>query len=367
MKSFSYRVEIDDIGGGEWSELLPLFADGNLNQTWRSRGIPQNGKGMSHLVLKGGEGVVAMAQVSIRKTPGIKAGVATVYWGPIWRRKGKPTDLTILDKMVQALRDEYVHKRRLLLRIWPVGFQNIKLADFDDKTKDVLEKQGFRHNPRVQAYRTLFLDLLPPLEELRKNLAQKWRNQLNVAEKSNLTIMEGNSDEMYLIFLKMLQEMISRKKFSSEVNYEEYREVQRELPEPLKMKIFICNYEERPLSAGVFSAIGETGLYLLGASSNGGMKMNASNLIHWQVINWLKEKGCHWYDLGGIDPVGNSGVYHFKNGITGKRGVDAMHLGQFFLAHDKISFLLNYYIDRINHARSRLRRVWTVFDHKTKE
>ncbi len=32
---------------------------------------------------------------------------------------------------------------------------------------------------------------------------------------------------------------------------------------------------------------------------------------------WLKENGVHWYDLGGIDPEHNPGVFHFKKGAVG--------------------------------------------------
>jgi hypothetical protein len=35
------------------------------------------------------------------------------------------------------------------------------------------------------------------------------------------------------------------------------------------------------------------------------------------LIGWLKERGVRWYDLGGIDPEGNPGVYHFKKGFSG--------------------------------------------------
>ena len=31
-----------------------------------------------------------------------------------------------------------------------------------------------------------------------------------------------------------------------------------------------------------------------------------------------REEGCRWYDLGGIDPQNNPGVYHFKSGFGGE-------------------------------------------------
>jgi hypothetical protein len=40
-------------------------------------------------------------------------------------------------------------------------------------------------------------------------------------------------------------------------------------------------------------------------------------------MQWLKENGVRWYDLGGIDPDQNPGVYHFKKGMS---GLDVVHI-----------------------------------------
>jgi hypothetical protein len=40
-------------------------------------------------------------------------------------------------------------------------------------------------------------------------------------------------------------------------------------------------------------------------------------MLQWTLIRWLKENGFKWYDLGGIDPERNPGVYHFKRGLSG--------------------------------------------------
>jgi hypothetical protein len=40
-------------------------------------------------------------------------------------------------------------------------------------------------------------------------------------------------------------------------------------------------------------------------------------LLQWTALQGLKENGIRWYDLGGIDPEGNPGVYAFKKGMSG--------------------------------------------------
>ena len=72
-----------------------------------------------------------------------------------------------------------------------------------------------------------------------------------------------------------------------------------------------------PVAGPVASAMGDTAIYLLGATSDEGLKSKGAYLLQWTLIKWLKENGFRWYDLGGIDPERNPGVYHFKRGLSG--------------------------------------------------
>ncbi len=55
-----------------------------------------------------------------------------------------------------------------------------------------------------------------------------------------------------------------------------------------------------------------------GIRSVGGTGFKASYLLQWRVIQAAHERGFQWYDLGGIDPEDNPGVYHFKQGLGGR-------------------------------------------------
>jgi hypothetical protein len=345
-----YRIEVDLTEKTEWESLLPDFEDATIHQSWSMGAQSFGEQNLSRLVLRRDGAVIGMAQTSIRRIPVLGAGIARLFWGPLWRRKGRQPDYAILDAIVEALKNEYVNRRGLLLRLWPVGFQ-----DLENGTVNVLKKHGFIRKAGDRPYRTLLLDLSSSIEDLRKNLAQKWRNQLNGAEKSNLLIRKGNSSELYAIFLQMLRETVSRKKFESGVDYDRYGKIQADLPEHLKMKIYVCSRDTIPVAAGVFSLIGKTAEYLLGATANSGLRANGSNLIHWHVIEWLKEEGAQYYDLGGIDPPGNPGVYRFKRGLAGKSGIEVTHLGQFVLVNNRLSHLLGLCLDRTNCVRNRLR------------
>jgi lipid II:glycine glycyltransferase (peptidoglycan interpeptide bridge formation enzyme) len=110
--------------------------------------------------------------------------------------------------------------------------------------------------------------------------------------------------------------MIGRKKFRSSVDIDVFAEVQRNLPEAQKMRIFLCECRGTTVAAAIGTCIGDTGIYLFGATSDDGKELKGSYLLQWRMIAWMKERGCRRYDLGGIDPEGNPGVYHFKKGIS---------------------------------------------------
>jgi lipid II:glycine glycyltransferase (peptidoglycan interpeptide bridge formation enzyme) len=84
------------------------------------------------------------------------------------------------------------------------------------------------------------------------------------------------------------------------------------------MRIFLCEKDGQTLNAIVVSALGDSGIYLLGATSEEGLKPRGAYLLQWRALQWLKERGCRWYDLGGINPETNPGVFHFKSGLGGK-------------------------------------------------
>lgn len=314
-----YTVEVDKVTRREWSSLIERFDDGNIFQTWSYGAIRWGERNLSRIVLKKDGEVVAMAQAALWTLPILRIGIAYVANGPMWRFRGKEEEVDRLQQMLRALREEYAVRRGLFLRLVPNEFE-----EKNSTIRSIFEDEGFRWKP--SPYRTILLNLSPSLEDLRKRIDQKWRNQLNRAEKNNLKLINGSDAALYGKFSFMYNQMLSRKQFETSVDINEFQVIQGDLPDPLKMKIIVFECEGEPVSALVGSAIGDTGIYLLGATSDNGMKKKGSYLLQRRMIQWLKESGCRYYDLGGIDPEKNPGVYHFKLGLSGK---DVYHIGQF--------------------------------------
>lgn len=325
-----FDLEVDRLDKPGWHELLDLFDDANIYQTWSYEamrglaGVFGIGNKTSRLVLRRGGAIVAAAQVRIVKLPLLRLGVAYVRWGPMWRLRGQPRDDKVLVAMLAAVQAEYGTRRGLSVRVLPYAF-----ADEREGLEPLLRAERFERMDAPAAQRTLALPLHGSMAELRSNLEQKWRNCLNRAEKNGLFVEEGDGCELFERFERIHREMHQRKRFTETSSVSAFAAVQRDLPEAHKMRVFLAS-TNGVLAAGiVVGKVGETGVFLHGATSNAGMTSNASYLLQWRALQWLKAAGATTYNLHGINPEKNPGTYRFKAGLAGKTGRDLRYLGTY--------------------------------------
>jgi hypothetical protein len=312
-----YTFEIDEIQEPEWSELLRQFDDAALYQTWGYGTIQYGARRLTHVVVKRHNEIVAAIQGEIVRIPGLKLGIAHFTWGPMWRVRGCAANNDHLRQILRCLFRHYARDRGLLVRI-----RSYEIADVSggDAILNVFEEEGFRHSVKHH-YQTIRLSLQPDLTELRANMSSRWRRHLRAAEKKNFTVLQGDAPELFREFGDLFREMYSRKTI---VGYNpdilKYREIQETMPDHLKFIVFLSKHEGEAVAANVLSAMGDTGMYFFGATSDRAIKENlrASYLLHWHTIEWLKERGYRWYDLRGYDPKLYPGISHFKAGLNGE-------------------------------------------------
>ena len=296
MPQPGYQVEVDRAGPADWAAMLDLFQDANFYQTWSYGAVRWKRDNLSHLVVKKDDEVLGMAQLRIVQPMRLRFGVAYLRWGPLWSRRRGELNPEVTAYVAQALEEEYVRKRGLLLRVLPNAFAGSERA--------VLFQSAFfrfrsESPPHGNTYRTFIVDLAPPLEELRRKLDKKWRNALSRSEKNGLEVVEGNGIEEYRIFSQMYLEMLKRKGFETTVSIEEFGRIYEDLPKNHRMQTLICLQAGVPVAGIVSSAMGDSAIYLLGATSDRGLTANGGYLLQWTWIRRLKERGFRWYDLGG--------------------------------------------------------------------
>jgi lipid II:glycine glycyltransferase (peptidoglycan interpeptide bridge formation enzyme) len=318
-----YSSEVDATGEDAWCELVQRFDDGSIYQTWPYAAVVAGRHNMCHLVVKHNGDAVAMAQVRVKKLPVFGLGIAYVMWGPIWHRKGIPQNVEDFRQAARALRNEFVCKRGLTLRIFPLAFE-----DASHSFSTILANEGFSPVEAEARSRTILMDLAPSLEALKEGMSPHWKRELKVAQKNALDVIEGTSEELFGEFIKIYKEMVARKKFVEPNDIHQFMRIQALLPDPLKMRILLCKSNEVVSAGAIYSAIGDTAIYLFGATSDLGMKSRGSYHLHWKILETLKEQGVAIYNLNGINPVKNPGTYKFKSDLAGKHGRDAHYIGR---------------------------------------
>jgi hypothetical protein len=331
MTENDWQVEVDQASDSEWSHLIELFEDANLYQTAAYGGVCWGARNLSRIVLKRGGEVRAVAQLRIVQLTPLKFGIAYLRWGPLWERRGRPEDTEVPERIALAIQEEYVAKRRLCLRIVPNAFAGTSRATVFQSAFSALER---RRSDSGTTYRTFVLDLNPSLGEIRKRLDPKWRNKLNGAEKNSLTVVAGDGVKEYRAFCQIYSEMRRRKNFDTTVRAAEFERIQQALPPSQRMQVLLCCEKGTPVAGLVASAMGNSAIYLLGATSDAGLNTKGAYLLQWTLIGWLRERGVSWYDLGGIDPEVNPGVYQFKKGLS---GLDSSQIGPLTASGSPIS------------------------------
>lgn len=306
-----FQIEDD----ARWNCLAEGFLDHNYRQcaAYARAMATRANAGMENIGF-GEEPVVAgLASVRVKPVGFLGTGIAYVSGGPLVDGDGDGVSEDRLEMSIAELRREYVERRGLVLRISPcVGNPASKSME-----ERCYEANGFSVSSHLAAERTIVVDVDRPLAEIRDGFAAKWRRDLNRAEREPIEVSFGQGLELFEEFQGLFDELVARKELAVALGADFYTDVQEQLPQNERLHIGIARVDGVPAAGVVASILGDTGVYLLGASNDAGRRTRAAYLLQWRVIEAAVERGCRWYDLGGVDPAGNPGVYRFKARMGG--------------------------------------------------
>ncbi len=332
-------IRLRQVSRDEWTKLAAGFLDHGYTQSF-DYGVEcakRQGATSEHVALEasgggssgdsaGGE-VIALADVRVKRIPVVGGGMAYVSGGPLVRRVDCTPD-SIDDARefaARALIEEYTKRRHLVLRVLP------PIAPPEEAARIAARCSSAGMTPSTQGrgYRTILLDLERSLDDIQKACSRRWRRGLGQARREDLLLKRSTERSAFDAFLMLHEQMKEKKGFHTDLDGEFYRMLQSMLPESERFEILLaCNKSapDRAVAGLVLSLLGDTQVYLLGASDATGRDLRASYALHWEAIENAKARGLSWYDLGGIDPVENPGVYEFKNGMG---GIDVCAAGPF--------------------------------------
>ncbi|MBP7051868.1 MAG: GNAT family N-acetyltransferase [Phycisphaerae bacterium] len=303
--------ETDQWSSSQWDSLTSRFAATSIYQLGLYAELHSAGRFREYsraALFDQEHKVAASLQMRIKRLPFQQGGVADGEWGPLWE------NLDQLAAFLRCLHQEYVEKRKMELRLTPASTYSDSL---DKELVQCLEEQGFRRNAEARPYHTVVVDLSQSLEDIRAGFHQKWRNQLNVAEKAGLQHECGTSDEFFDRFLRIYEQMWQNKKFPTGVRVPIIHRMHRSLPERQKLLVTIVKDGNTDLGATVCAAYGHRLLYFLGATMPGlRSEARPGYLLQWLHMSKAKELGLRWYDAGGYDDA-NQDIARFKKRMNG--------------------------------------------------
>jgi FemAB family len=214
--------------------------------------------------------------------------------------------------------------------------------DIDDKTLSLLRNGWKRPKQLMSSGLTMLYDLYGEQDQRIQKVSGNWRHNLKRSDRYNLQIDHWKEPNANLI-AALYREMELLKGLPVQHSLAELEAIIGCLRGSLV--IFRCLSAEGDLlalrAAGIF---GERALDLLAVSGAAARKLYATHATLWALLNWCQENGCKYYDLSGVDPIGNKGVYDFKHG-TGASLVEC--LGEWEWASiPGIRLLVNWLISR---------------------
>lgn len=307
---------VEVVSSDDWDTLLKQFADTNYRQLAAysmAAAARVNALSVNVAIREDGD-LLGLCNVRFRKLPLLTFGIAYVNGAPLVMKSAGSIDCaTALSRCLNALRKEFVDARGHVLRV--IGVARADLSP--DVVYRAFLDAGFVATSAKGRYRTILVDVKRGLPDIRRGLDQKWRNILNKAERQGLEIVRGTAPALFGKFGELYSGLVARKNLKVDLGPEFFVALQDNLAVPDRFVVHLAMQAGDVVAGHIGAYHGDTAVYLLGAANEAGLKSNASYLLQWRVIEYAQERGCNWYDLGGIDPEGNPDVYRFKARIGG--------------------------------------------------
>lgn len=191
--------------------------------------------------------------------------------------------------------------------------------------------QEFQHNEAAPALlalgflpvvsprqHTIELDLTQDMKQIEAGLDPKWRRNLDKARcnpELETSILTGPEERLraFDTFTEMYAALQARKGFRNTLNPQAYRDIAATDP---RLVILEVRESGVPIMVRITHQAKQRWTDFFAASNERGRTTNAAALSVWTLIERAKAEGCPVYDLGGVDPAGNRGVFRFKRGIS---------------------------------------------------
>lgn len=283
----------------EWDHLLMQFPDYTVYQSY-GWGEHRNHFGWVpyRLMATDNGQTMAVAQVLVRR---FRFGIALA-----WVPGGPVGKIETWGKEFQQALKTAIGVRQLYCRVNPMREQ-------DNQDVEKMKSVGWLKSPNpILSGRSVVY--LPSVDEkMREGLASgNWRHNLRRSSKHGHVVQvwsSPNPDEMMAVY----QAMQSHKKLSEQVS----RPALISMLEGFGKQCIVVRCDDaqgRLLALRGALLLGNKAWDIFAAATPEARKVYASHAAFWELMKQCAARGVQWYDMSGVDPTRNKGVYDFKKG-----------------------------------------------------
>ncbi len=285
------------------AQVLQSFEWGKVKTAWKA----------FYLMVFEENNPLAAALILKRKLPYINKSIFYSPRGPLVNFH----DTRILFFLMDQIEDLAKKEKAILYKIDPF------VKEDDHRILEQLIKFKFKPiKEQIQPRTTYILDLTLEAEKILMNCEEKTRYNIRLAQKKGVIVKEMASLEGIDVFYELYKETSQRDNFMIHPK-EYYIRIFDEIISKGLGGVFIAYFEEKPIAGVIAFNFGDTAWYMYGASLSSFRNVMPNHILHWQIIQWAKERNCKQYDFWGIpsDPQPDHplfGVYRFKKGFRGQ-------------------------------------------------
>jgi lipid II:glycine glycyltransferase (peptidoglycan interpeptide bridge formation enzyme) len=304
----------NEVAEPAWDAFVSALDGGNHMQTGMWAEVKSTrGWGVCRMVARRNREIAGGAQVLIRRLPVVGA-IGYVPRGPVLAEDDPVLMGILLDTLRTLAREQRIH----YVLVQPPHGQPRSAALF--------ETRGFRPSV-VQAApsATVLIDLTRSTDELMARMKGKTRYNVRLGLRKGVTVRSGAEPDL-AIFHRLLVATGRRNAFPIHpLDY--YVAVWRVFEPRGCIKLFVAELNGVPLAALLALTVGNTVTYWRGAWAGEHGALHPNEALHWNAMQWAKQRGFHWYDLDGIEVTQAKGLARQMPGEKLSRADTSFKLG----------------------------------------
>jgi len=292
-----------EIAKKKWDLYLSKFQDRNCFQTfaWGEYKASQGWTPYRWAAFDEHDEIAALFQGLFRRLP---FGI-----GLVWGAGGPVGDIETWGLQLRQKILDTLRVKKCYCRFYPQ-------CEYNPQDVILLKGQGWKRvlHP-ISSGLSMWIDPMQDDEQLMSLCSKNWRRNLRRASKYDLNVYKWDNPNAKEV-ISVYKSMQSYKQIEKQYSLGQLEDLFKNNGKHIVL--FRCdNSDGQILGLRGCTIFTNRGWDLLAATNEEGRKVYASYALFWALIQYCRSLKIKFYDLSGIDPFNNPGVYNFKKGIGG--------------------------------------------------